>query len=420
MVGEQEENEPLPPYMPVARRPARRNSTGGDAGEVVAGPPDVDCDSWCHTSVSDDKVFEYVWTIDNFEKVAQHYQNSKTMYSEQFVVPLKKRFTVWRLKIYPNGRTPEDQGYITIFLKDSGQIEPAKVRAIAEFSIIDNLGNRTNIKTVDKEFKVLNHSFGFNKFVKHTDLFFPGSSLMKEGKLTLACRITIKLCETVNQTSQQAEYLESEQQECTDSVSHFGDMKKMLHNAQDYFSDVVISCQDGTIPCHSSILAARSPYFLAMFSAPMKEKLSRIIEIQELDKETCMVLLEYIYTGKISNEKITLCLFEAADKYNVPDLMSHCGSYLKRKLNRNNCIQTLICADTHASSSLKTATMDFILENSSVLTSTGGWKKELRNYPALLAELLEGMVSNNPQCKRSWIELMEVDGAPVAKRRRKH
>ena len=71
-------------------------------------------------------MYEYVWTIDSFERIAKSYPNSKTMYSEQFVIPLKKRFTVWRLKIYPNGRTPEDTGYITIFLKDSGQIEPAK------------------------------------------------------------------------------------------------------------------------------------------------------------------------------------------------------------------------------------------------------------------------------------------------------
>jgi len=418
MAGEQEENEALPPDLINGMHPAignggRRNSGGGNVA------PDVDCDGWCHTSVTDDKVFDYVWTIDNFEKVAQNYPNSKTMYSEQFVVALKKRFTVWRLKIYPNGRTPEDQGYITIFLKDSGQVEPAKVRAVAEFSIIDNQGNRTNSRTVDKEFKVLNHSFGFNKFVKHTDLFFPGSSLLKNGKLSLACRITIKLCDTINQTSQQAEYLESENQETTESVSHISDMKRMLNNAEDYFSDVVISCQDGRIPCHSSILAARSQYFLAMFSVPMKEKLSRVIEIQEMDKETCMILLEFIYTGKLSTDKITLSLFEAADKYDVPDLMMYCTNYLKRTINRRNCIQTLICADRHTSHSLKAAAKDFILENNSVLTGTS-WKEELHAFPVLLSELLEGVVAANPQCKRSWIELMEVDGAPVAKRRRKH
>ena len=37
-----------------------------------------------------------------------------------------------------------------------------------------------------------------------------------------------------------------------------------------------------------------------------------------MDKETCMILLEFIYTGKLSTDKITLSLFEAADKYDVP------------------------------------------------------------------------------------------------------
>lgn len=432
--GEQEENEPLPSHIAEAGVSAMNNYAAGPSqqygrsvkngsrrnSEVMSSGPDVDCDSWCHTSVSEDKVFDYVWTIDNFEKVAQNYQNTKTMYSEQFVVPLRRRFTVWRLKIYPNGRTPDDQGFITIFLKDSGQNDPAKVRAIAAFSIIDNLGNRTNIKMVDKEFKVLNHSFGFNKFVKHTDLFFPGSSLLKEGRLTLACRITIKLCETANQTSQQAEYLESQIQDNLENTSYNSDMKSMLYNAEDFFSDVVINCRDGTIPCHSSILSARSPYFLAMFNTPMKEKFSKVIEIQEMDKATCYVLLEFIYTGKVSNDKISLPLFEAADKYNIRDLMGHCSNHLKRKLNRGNCFQTLICADTHADSSLKDAAMDFILENSCILSSSSGWKDELSNYPLLLTEILEGVASANPQSKRSWIELSEVDGAPVAKRRRKH
>ena len=53
----------------------------------------------------------------------------------------------------------------------------------------------------------------------------------------------------------------------------------------------------------------------------------------------------------------------------IQDLMAHCSNYLKRKLTRNNCVQTLICADTHADSSLKDAAMDFILENSCILTS---------------------------------------------------
>ena len=57
MAGEQEENEALPPDLINGMHPAignggRRNSGGGNVA------PDVDCDGWCHTSVTDDKVVQ--------------------------------------------------------------------------------------------------------------------------------------------------------------------------------------------------------------------------------------------------------------------------------------------------------------------------------------------------------------------------
>lgn len=35
----------------------------------------------------------------------------------------------------------------------------------------------------------------------------------------------------------------------------------MLHNAGSYYPDMEIVCDDGSIPCHSNILAVASPYF---------------------------------------------------------------------------------------------------------------------------------------------------------------
>ena len=166
-----------------------RSASGADP-EIL--PPPVRCDDFCHTTVSKDIVFNYLWTIDKFETVAKSFPNAKTLYSDQFAIPLKDRFTVWRLKIYPNGRTPDDVGHITLFIKDSGHPEPARVNAVAEFGIIDRLGIRCNMKKIDKEYNVRNHSFGFNKYVKHADLFDDDNGLLSEGKLTLSCRMTIK------------------------------------------------------------------------------------------------------------------------------------------------------------------------------------------------------------------------------------
>ena len=44
------------------------------------------------------------------------------MYSDQFTVAVHGRQTRWRLKMYPNGRKNVDQGYVTLFLKDSGRL----------------------------------------------------------------------------------------------------------------------------------------------------------------------------------------------------------------------------------------------------------------------------------------------------------
>ena len=89
------------------------------------------------------------------------------MYSDQFTVPVHGKLTRWRLKMYPNGRKTVDQGYVTLFLKDSGREQPANLKAQVKFSVVDAMGNKINTKTIDKEYKVLNHAFGYSKFIKH-------------------------------------------------------------------------------------------------------------------------------------------------------------------------------------------------------------------------------------------------------------
>ena len=49
------------------------------------------------------------------------------MYSDQFTVAVNGKQTRWRLKMYPNGRKPVDQGYVTLFLKDSGRLDASVI-----------------------------------------------------------------------------------------------------------------------------------------------------------------------------------------------------------------------------------------------------------------------------------------------------
>lgn len=403
----------------AAKGGSGRSSSSNDGSVCPLRDPPIACDGWCHTTVGDDKVFEYLWTIDNFKKVLEHHPHPKTVYSDQFIIPLKKKFTVWRIKIYPGGRVQEDQGHITIFLKDSGQSSPAHVRAVAEFSIIDIHGNRQNIKSVDKEYKVLNHSFGFNKFVKHSDLFSPNSTLLNNGSLTFACKISIKVGDIINQTNQHSEYLDQPIEEKVENDTFTKHMKEMLYNAKEFNSDVTLNCTDGKVPAHSAILTARSEFFKAMFTHPMKENLSRQIEMKEVPKSLCLNLLEFVYTGKVETNKMNLKLLAAADQYALLDLKDLCSKHLMRHISVENCLQTLVIADRVSAPKLKKTAKDFILENTDILHNSK-WKTELKGNASLLEELLDGLVQSLPQGKRSWIEFREdEDGAQVAKRCKK-
>ena len=152
--------------------------------------PPVDSNGWCYTEAEEDVVYDYAWTIEKFSRAAAKYKTGKTMYSDQFSVVVHGRPTKWRLKMYPNGRKEVDKGYVTLFLKDSGRDQPANLRANVRFSVVDSGGNMTNVKTIDKEYKVLNHTFGYSKFIKHQVLFERG--LLPDDKLTLMCKLTVQ------------------------------------------------------------------------------------------------------------------------------------------------------------------------------------------------------------------------------------
>ena len=153
--------------------------------------PPIPCQGWCYTEAEEDIVYNYAWTIEKFSRAAVNFRTGKTMYSDQFTVPVHGKMTKWRLKMYPNGRKTGDQGYVTLFLKDSGRDQPANLRAQVKFSVVDAMGSKINTKTIDKEYKVLNHAFGYSKFIKHQSLMTPERMLLPDDKLTLLCTITI-------------------------------------------------------------------------------------------------------------------------------------------------------------------------------------------------------------------------------------
>ncbi|XP_020159533.1 BTB/POZ domain-containing protein At2g46260-like [Aegilops tauschii subsp. strangulata] len=88
-----------------------------------------------------------------------------------------------------------------------------------------------------------------------------------------------------------------------------------------------------TIYINSAVFAARSPFFLKLFSNGMKESdqmRPTIIRIADSEENALMELLSFMYSGKLTSARPTLLLdiLIAADKFEVMSCIRHCTQLL--------------------------------------------------------------------------------------------
>lgn len=154
-------------------------------------------------------------------------------------------------------------------------------------------------------------------------------------------------------------------------------LKEQIH------CDVQFLFEDGIIGSHVAILAARCQVFAAMFKHDTREKQSREIKIQDIEKEVFYELLNYIYSGQASdNLSITSAqtLYEAADKYCMDDLKVACLNFLSTQFEISNVIQILVWAHFHSASSLKKQAIDYMSCNSEEVAKLAEWEDLIRNH----------------------------------------
>jgi speckle-type POZ protein len=114
------------------------------------------------------------------------------------------------------------------------------------------------------------------------------------------------------------------------------------------FSDITINVHGQILhqfKAHKNILAARSPFFAAMFEHPTKENLTNQIEVEDVEPDVFNEILRFIYTGKLSESKMgKMCvgILAVADKYLLEQLKSECETQLIHRMSAENCLELLL------------------------------------------------------------------------------
>ena len=162
--------------------------------------------------------------------------------------------------------------------------------------------------------------------------------------------------------------LEKENEKETDVV--FEDFKdELLHKLNELretntLCDTTIRTQGQDFPAHKCVLSAASPYFRAMFTSPMKEKESSLVELKDVKPSTFSDVLQYIYTGKASIDSSNAeDLVTIADYLMIPSLKTKVSLFLEGSLNVSNCLALESFASQYNCESLEKAAVAFKCEN---------------------------------------------------------
>ncbi|KAG5676302.1 hypothetical protein PVAND_006149 [Polypedilum vanderplanki] len=148
-----------------------------------------------------------------------------------------------------------------------------------------------------------------------------------------------------------------------------------LFNSIDYSDFTCISSDGKEFPVHSNILAAQSPVFDKMFKANMSESKSKSGKFNDIDGDTFLEFLRFIYTGQVENlEDIASSVIYAADKYEIIELKKLCAESLMENLSVENVLEILILADHFNEKLLLTECIELIVENYYDLKDEESWK----------------------------------------------
>ncbi|XP_013907369.1 PREDICTED: kelch-like protein 2 [Thamnophis sirtalis] len=140
--------------------------------------------------------------------------------------------------------------------------------------------------------------------------------------------------------------------------------------SQNLLCDVTIVAEDMEIAAHRVVLAACSPYFLAMFTGEMSESQAKKVRIKEVDGWTLKMIIEYIYTGEITvTEENVQVLLPAASLLQLQDVKKSCCDFLETQLHPVNCLGIRAFADVHACIELLNKANTFV----------GKWKFNSKN-----------------------------------------
>ena len=145
------------------------------------------------------------------------------------------------------------------------------------------------------------------------------------------------------------------------STDLIDDFEGLIGN--DSLSDIVLKVGDQVIKAHKNILAIRSQAFSSMI---IGDKNLTEIEITDADYNTMLILIKFIYSGKVDALDLdsAMSVLIASNKYQLHVLNQKCQEIIMLKhLKIENALDILCFADSNNADVLKNFAINQIVNN---------------------------------------------------------
>ena len=155
-----------------------------------------------------------------------------------------------------------------------------------------------------------------------------------------------------------------------------------LNRQKGFFNDISIKVEDDVIFANRMVLSCYSGYFEQILRSEKVE--NSWIEIKDVDKQSLIILVEFIYTGNLvlDNENVMKVL-STATQFEIEEAKQFCFEFLVPRISTKNCFHFLDMANVYKSDFLKEKVFEIISKNFNETTKSSGFRN-LTKYDVIL------------------------------------
>ncbi|GFU79736.1 TD and POZ domain-containing protein 3 [Trichonephila clavipes] len=345
----------------------------------------------CNAGVEHEPCLTIFWDVENYSDYVK--ERDRCISSPTFRVESIETST-WVFSLFPQGRRYED--YISYALKGSLSKETSEIIEVEfEVAILAEDGSALQIR--ERE----GYRSGSPKCL---DEFALREEVTKTKREIFLSRDTLRTRCRLWRTSGEAKApltifgrtaLKEEQMNFIGEVSQLtstSDLKDDFEHlySEGILSDVTLRTASETFNAHKTILSARSPVFLAMFTTDMKESMQDYVDVSDLDNDIVRRMLLYMYTNNLEDLhwESAFKLYPAANKYQIVALKKKCAYFLKQNLSPSNVCDVLGLTDMHGDEDFKKAAQDYVLAHEKDVFSSDEWAEFAKSSSALAMDTM--------------------------------